>query len=95
VSDQPSEGRRKPIVSEPNRPPPIQPTGIFDGLRPGAILIGVIVDNLATIVAGSLLVSLFAVRLAGQHGAEPPDEAFEALLSSPWLAGGASSPASA
>jgi len=70
-------------VSEPSRPPAIQPTGVFDGLRPGAILIGVVVDNLATIVAGSLLVSLFAVRLAREHGAEPSEQAFEALLSSP------------
>jgi hypothetical protein len=70
-------------VSEPSRPPAIQPAGVFDGLRPGAILIGVVVDNLATIVAGSLLVSLFAAELAREHGAELPEEAFEALLSSP------------
>ena len=47
-------------MSEPTRPPAIEPTGIFDGLRPGAILVGVVIDNLATLVAGSLLISLFA-----------------------------------
>jgi hypothetical protein len=70
-------------LSELNRPPAIQPTGIFDGLRPGAILIGVVVDNLATVFAGSLLISLFAARLTEERGAEPSDEAFEALLASP------------
>jgi hypothetical protein len=70
-------------VSELPRPPAIEPTGIFDGLRPGAILIGVVVDNLATLVASSLLISLFAAGLAGEHGAELPDEALEALLASP------------
>ncbi len=50
---------------EPVRPPPIQPTGVFDGLRPGAILIGVLVDTLATFVASALLIALFAAGLAG------------------------------
>ena len=70
-------------MSEWDRPPAIQPTGVFDGLRPGAILLGVLVDNLATFVAGSLLVSLFAAQLARQHGGELPDEALEPLLASP------------
>jgi len=70
-------------VSESGHPPPIQPTGVFDGLRPGAILIGVIIDNLATFVASSFLVSLFAARLAGEHGGELPEEGLEPLLASP------------
>ena len=70
-------------MTEPNRPPAIEPTGIFEGLRPGAILIGVVVDNLATLVASSLLVSLFALRLAREHGGELPDEGLEPLLTSP------------
>jgi hypothetical protein len=71
------------IVSESGRPPPIQPTGVFDGLQPGAILIGVVVDNLATFVASALLVSLFATELAREHGGELPEEALEPLLASP------------
>jgi len=70
-------------VSEPGHPPPIQPAGVFEGLRPGAILIGVIIDNLATLVASSLLVSLFAAELAREHGEELPEEAIELLLTSP------------
>ena len=70
-------------MSESGHPSPIQPTGVFDGLRPGAILIGVVVDNLATFVASSLLVSLFAARLAGEQGGELPEEGLESLLASP------------
>ena len=65
------------------RPPPIQPTGVFDGLRPGAILIGVVVDNLATFVASSILVGLFAAGLADEYGGELPEGALEPLLASP------------
>jgi hypothetical protein len=71
------------IVMEPVRPPPIQPTGVFDGLRPGAILIGVIVDTLATFVASALLIALFAAGLAEEHGGELPEGALEPLLASP------------
>jgi hypothetical protein len=70
-------------VSEPGHPAPIQPTGVFDGLRPGAILIGVVVDNLATFVAGPLLLSLFASELAREAGGELPEDALEPLLASP------------
>jgi hypothetical protein len=66
-------------VNQSSGPPPIQPTGIFDGLRPGAILIGVVVDNIATIVANVFLVSLFAAG-TGQQGGE---EALDPLLASP------------
>jgi hypothetical protein len=71
------------IAMEPVRPPPIQPTGVFDGLRPGAILIGVVVDNLATFVASSILIGFFAAGLADEHGDELPAEALEPLLASP------------
>jgi hypothetical protein len=70
-------------VSEPVHPPPIQPTGVFDGLRPGAILIGVLVDNLATFIAGPLLISLFAPELTPEPGGELPEDALEPLLTSP------------
>jgi len=67
-------------VTQSSGPPPIQPTGIFDGLRPGAILIGVVIDNIATVVANVVLVSLFAAGLAGQQGGEA---AIDPLLASP------------
>ena len=71
------------MVMEPGRPSPIEPTGVFDGLRPGAILIGIVVDNLATFVAGSFLVSLFAGGLAGENAGELPEQGLEPLLASP------------
>ena len=70
-------------MSEWDRPPPIEPTGVFDGLRPGAILIGVVVDNLATFVASSILIGLFAAGLADDQGGELPERALEPLLASP------------
>ena len=70
-------------MSEWDRPPPIQPTGVFEGLRPGAILIGVVVDNLATLLANSLLVLLFTGGMAGEQSGEPPEEVVESLLASP------------
>lgn len=68
---------------EPGRPPPIEPTGVFDGLRPGAILIGIVVDNLATFAASVMLVSFFAAGLADEHSGELPEGALESLLASP------------
>jgi hypothetical protein len=71
------------ILMEPVRPPPIQPTGVFHGLRPGAILLGVLVDTLATFVTSALLIALFAAGLAGAYDGELPEGALEPLLTSP------------
>jgi len=69
-------------VHEPGRPPAIDAPGIFEGLRPRAILLGVIVDNLATLLASFVLVSVFAARQGlGQDG-EISQEALEGLVSS-------------
>lgn len=70
-------------MSEPGHPAPIQPTGVFEGLRPGAILVGVLVDNLATFLTGPLLIALFASELTPEPGGELPEEALEPLLRSP------------
>ena len=70
-------------MSEPIRPPSIEPTGIFEGLRPGAILLGVIVDTVATIISGFVLVSLFAVQTASRADGEISGEAFDAIVTSP------------
>src|SRR5262245_43834009 len=58
------------------RPPAIQPTGIFEGLRPAAILLGVAFDNLATLLLSQLLLGLFAGDGAAE-GISP--EAIDAL----------------
>jgi vacuolar-type H+-ATPase subunit I/STV1 len=70
-------------VSEPRRPPSIEPTGIFDGIRPGAILLGVIVDTVATIISGFVLVSFFAAEAAWQPDGDVPSDAFDAIVTSP------------
>ena len=70
-------------MSQPGHPLPIRPTGFFEGLRLGPILIGVVVDNLATFVSSAALVSLFAAELVREHGGELPEEALEPLLTSP------------
>ena len=78
-------------MSGPERPTAIQPTGIFDGLRPMAILLGVLFDNLATYLVGSLLLLAFA-GAPGSDGAFDEDalaalaQSNEFLLAS--LAGG-------
>ena len=40
--------------------PPIEPDGTFDGLRPGAILLGALVDIVFTMVASWLLIAWLA-----------------------------------
>jgi hypothetical protein len=68
-------------MSGPERPTAIEPTGIFEGLRPPAILLGVAVDNLATLLLWPLLLSAFAGQ--GSAGAEALDpEAIDALSQS-------------
>jgi hypothetical protein len=70
-------------MSEPHKAPSIEPTGIFDGIRPGAILLGVIVDTVATIVSGVALLFVFTVQVASQHEGDIPDEALDAMVASP------------
>jgi hypothetical protein len=70
-------------MSGSERPPAIQPTGIFEGLRPGAILLGVAFDNLATLLLSPLLLAVFA----GSQGIAGPEglgeEAILALTQTP------------
>jgi putative membrane protein (TIGR04086 family) len=69
-------------VNEPQRPPAIEAPGIFEGLRPRAILLGVIVDNLATLLSSLVLVSYFAAQQGlGQDG-QISEEALEGIASS-------------
>ena len=70
-------------MHQPGRPPAIEAPGIFQGLRPRAILLGVIVDILATLLAGLVLVSVFAARQGLGADGEVSDEALDSLTSSP------------
>ena len=63
-----------------DRPPALEPTGIFEGLRPAAILLGVACDNLATLLLSPLLVALFSGGAEGAREITP--EALEALYGS-------------
>jgi hypothetical protein len=64
------------------RPPAIQPTGIFEGLRPGAIVFGVVVDMAASMLGSLLLVAFFAGQQASRDGGASPGEAAQALAAS-------------
>jgi hypothetical protein len=64
------------------RPPAIQATGIFEGLKPGAIALGVLVDITASMLASLLLVALFAALEPPRDGASA-EEAARALATSP------------
>lgn len=70
-------------MHEPGRPPTIDAPGIFEGLRPRAILLGVIVDNLATLLSSLVLVSVFAAEQGLATAGEISEEALERLVSSP------------
>ena len=60
-------------------PPSIQPAGVFDGIRPSAVLLGVLVDTAATVFGSLLLLSTFMAR----DGGEPSEEAFRELSAMP------------
>jgi hypothetical protein len=62
--------------------PAIEPTGVFEGLKPGAIALGVFVDLATSMLASLLLVALFAALDPPRDGASP-EEAAQALEASP------------
>jgi hypothetical protein len=76
------EDEREHFVSRLPRPPSIEPAGIFDGIRPGAVLLGVVVDTVATIVSGLLLFA-FTVQVVSQHEGDVPEETLDAMVTSP------------
>jgi hypothetical protein len=56
---------------------PIQPTGTFEGLKPGAILIGAVVDHIATFLVSF---PLTLVYLGGDVFSQNDEEAVEAAI---------------
>jgi hypothetical protein len=65
-------------------PPPIQPEGgLFEGLHPGAILLGAVVDNLATLLSFTLLALWIASPDGLSENEEVAEAAFEAAMASP------------
>ena len=68
-------------MSGSERPTAIESSGVFQGLRPAAILIGVAFDNLATLLVQPLLLAAF-LGTPGPTGAEALEEALAALAGS-------------
>lgn len=69
-------------MPDPTRPPALQATGIFEGLKPGAIALGVLVDVAASMLASLLLIALFAALEPPRDG-DPARELAQALATSP------------
>lgn len=70
-------------MNGPNISEPIEPAGFFDGLRPRAILVGVLVDNVATFFSGVLLMLSFSGGEITGAGKEIPEQVFETIASTP------------
>jgi hypothetical protein len=66
-------------MNETGPPPPIQPSGMFDDIRPSAVLLGVLVDTAATVLGSLVLLTTFMSR----DGREPSDEVLEELSAMP------------
>ncbi len=64
-------------------PAPIEPHGIFDGLKWGCIVRGALLDILLTAIASIPLVLLLAGPAAFSENQEVADEAMERALTSP------------
>ena len=64
-------------------PTPIEPDGIFGGLKPRAILIGAVVDHVTTVATSIVLFGLLTGEDAFSEDAEVSEAAFEALSADP------------
>jgi len=64
-------------------PSSIEPDGIFEGLKPGAIIIGALVDNVATVASAIMLFGLLAGEDAFSEDEEISQAAFDALSADP------------
>lgn len=65
-----------------NIPPPVEPVGIFSGVQVRPIIAGVIVDYLATFLAGTVFIIIFFGQEIVTQG-ELSEEAFNKILTSP------------
>lgn len=64
-------------------PSSIEPEGLFDGLKPGAILLGAVVDHLATVFVSVALIVALGPEEVFSKDEEVSKAAFEALASKP------------
>ncbi len=63
-------------------PRPVEPQGLFDGLRFGPIAVGAVFDQFLTMVAIALLIGWFVTPEVGSEDSEAAEAALEAVLSS-------------
>jgi hypothetical protein len=66
-----------------DRPSPIEPDGIFDGLRWSAILRGAVLDNVLTLVASIPVMLYFAGTQAFAEDEQTANRAMDSALASP------------
>ena len=64
-------------------PRPIEPEGMFDGLSPAAILLGAVVDNIATLLTSFGLILALGATDVFAEDEESSGAAFNELLDSP------------
>jgi hypothetical protein len=64
-------------------PHSIEPEGLFDGLKPGAIFLGAVVDNLATVLVSIALVAVLGPEEIFSEDEMVSQAAFDALSSEP------------
>lgn len=64
-------------------PGSIEPQGMFEGLRPGPILVGAVVDNIATLFSFAILVVWLGYPETLNPDQEAANRAIEASMSSP------------
>lgn len=66
----------------PTLPPELEPQGFFSGIRPAAVLIGALVDNLSTLLLSITLLALISAGYESPSG-ELDEKALEALAREP------------
>lgn len=65
-----------------NIPPPVEPVGIFSGVQVRPIIAGVVVDYVATLLAGIVYLSIFFGKEITEQG-DLSEEAINEILTSP------------
>lgn len=69
---------------DPSKPcPPVEPSGIFSGIDPRAVLIGTLTDYLASIPLGLVLILVLSFKHSIQFWDENANQALDALTFTP------------
>ena len=69
---------------DPSKPcPPVEPSGIFSGIDPRAVLIGTLADYLASVPLGLVLILVLSFKHSIQFWDENANQALDALTLTP------------